>query len=149
VLEMNEPAGEIRELCKIAKPMCVVTNVGYAHIEFFDSIDGSRWQAGTGDSCPGGIAISMRRCGGQLQAGEPSLRLRELADVGVRICRVPHSAVTAFVRNASLGLHGALNVLAGIATAGFDIPAADLVERHHHPIGKMPASACSTTASRF
>lgn len=135
-LGMNH-AGEIRELARIARPdVAVVTNVGYAHAEFFSSIEGiaaAKRELIEG-LAPDGVAV--------LNADDPLvIRFREIhpgrtitfglsksADIhagnvefagnGVRFecCGVPFETPL-------LGRHGVLNTLAGIAVAGvFGIP---------------------------
>ena len=147
VLEMGmNHAGEIRELCKIAKPdVAVVTNVGYAHIEFFDSIDGiALAKRELVDSLPpGGIAILNADDSrvANFKAGRTiTYGFSELADVrGSDLQGSTFRCNGVRFETPLSGLHGALNVLAGIATAqAFDIPAADLVEAARTiPIGKM------------
>jgi len=142
VLEMGmNHAGEIRRLAEIAKPQIgVVTNVGYAHVEFFDSIDGVA--AAKRELIEGlpryGVAV--------LNADDPRVvRFRQVhpgrtvtfgfsesADVRAesaefgpdgarfRACGVDFQTPMA-------GRHGVANVLAAIAVAGlFDIPASRL-----------------------
>jgi UDP-N-acetylmuramoyl-tripeptide--D-alanyl-D-alanine ligase len=149
VLEMGmNHAGEIRELATIAKPdIGVVTNVGYAHVEAFDSIDGvalakreliealvQRIGQRTGqEACPTTAVLN---------ADDPRvLRFREIhpgrtitfglsdaADV-----RATHVALapdgTRFrvdgvdFHTTLAGRHGVLNLLAGMAVArAFEIP---------------------------
>src|ERR1039457_2561383 len=139
VLEMgmNHP-GEIRALAAIAKPdIGVVTNVGYAHVEAFDSIDG--------------VALAKREL---IEALDPQagiavlnaddsrvLRFREihpgraitfgLSDwADVRATDIAFSAEgTRFrvdgidIHTTLAGRHGVLNLLAGVAVARvFEIP---------------------------
>jgi UDP-N-acetylmuramoyl-tripeptide--D-alanyl-D-alanine ligase len=136
-LEMGmNHAGEIRRLAEIARPQIgVVTNVGYAHVEFFDSIDGVA--AAKRELIEGlprdGVAV--------LNADDPLVRKfrewhpgrsitfgfsegadvrAEAADFGAdktrfRACGVDFETGTA-------GRHGVMNLLAAIAVAGcFDI----------------------------
>jgi UDP-N-acetylmuramoyl-tripeptide--D-alanyl-D-alanine ligase len=147
VLEMGmNHAGEIRELAKIAKPdVAVVTNVGYAHIEFFDSIEG--------------IALAKRELVDSLPPD--GIAILNADDSRVAAFKAPRTISYGFSESAEVrgtdfegstfrcdgllfetplaGMHGALNVLAGIATArAFDIPAKDLVEAARTiPVGKM------------
>jgi UDP-N-acetylmuramoyl-tripeptide--D-alanyl-D-alanine ligase len=135
VLEMGmNHAGEIRALAAIAKPdIGVVTNVGYAHVEAFDSIDG--------------VALAKRELIDALDP-ETGIAVLNADDPRVLAFRAVHPGRTitfgfsdsADVRATQIdsqtfsvdgtefhttlaGRHGVLNLLAGIAVArAFDIP---------------------------
>lgn len=155
VLEMGmNHAGEIRALAAIAKPnIGVVTNVGYAHVEAFDSIDGvalAKRELIEALDPEAGIAV--------LNADDPRvLRFREIhsgrtitfglsnsADVrATDVAFTPegtHFRVDGIDFQTNLaGRHGVLNLLAGMAVArAFDIPADRLREGvASFTIGKM------------
>jgi UDP-N-acetylmuramoyl-tripeptide--D-alanyl-D-alanine ligase len=154
VLEMGmNHAGEIRDLCAIACPRVgVVTNVGYAHVEFFESIEGvAAAKRELIDSLPpDGIAIlnaddervfAFRRhhkgrtitYGISPQADIRATEIRDLTD-GARFI---HDGLE--FHTPLSGLHGVLNTLAGIATAdAYGIQAKELVEAARFiPQGKM------------
>lgn len=132
VLEMGmNHAGEIRDLAAIAKPQLgVVTNVGYAHVEFFDSIEGvAAAKRELIESLPAdGVAV--------LNADDP--RVREFrsvhagrsvtfgfaGDADVRAEAVEESAGGTRFRalgtdfeTRTAGRHSVLNLLAAIAVA--------------------------------
>jgi UDP-N-acetylmuramoyl-tripeptide--D-alanyl-D-alanine ligase len=140
-LGMNH-AGEIRDLAKLAKPQIgVVTNVGHAHIEAFDSVED--------------IALAKRELiealpvtgTAVLNADDP--RVDRFAEVHrgrvVTYGTVPGAMVRAekivleangvafdtagiHFRSQLMGRHGILNILAGLAVAGlFEVDLADLV----------------------
>jgi len=143
VLEMGmNHAGEIRDLCAIARPdVGVVTNVGTAHIESFDSVAGiALAKKELIDALPeeGGIAVlnnddELVRHFNDGREGEAisfgigeGARVRAedvvLLDTGVRF-RVGK----ALFSSSLLGRHGVRNILAGIAVAeAFGIQTADL-----------------------
>jgi UDP-N-acetylmuramoyl-tripeptide--D-alanyl-D-alanine ligase len=165
-LGMNH-AGEIRGLASIARPdIGVVTNVGYAHVENFDSIDGvAAAKRELIESLPeNGVAV--------LNADDPRVACFREAHPGrsvtfgfsesadVRACRVEQSGVGAPVggsapdsacqhtRFRALGVdfetvlpgrHAVLNLLAAIAVARvFGIRAEKLVEPvRSFALGKM------------
>ena len=128
---MNHP-GEIWKLACLAKPdVGVVTNVGYAHAEFFDSVDGlALAKRELIEALPAsGVAV--------LNADDPRVAaFREIhsgrvicfgvsAEADVRPEEVEYSPAGLRFRlrqtvfECSLvGRHGLLNVLAGIAVAG-------------------------------
>jgi UDP-N-acetylmuramoyl-tripeptide--D-alanyl-D-alanine ligase len=133
VMEMGmNHSGEIRALAKIAQPtMGVVTNVGYAHIENFDSVDAiaaakrelidSLGPHGTAvlnadDARVAGFAASHP--GRSVLFGQsPQAQVRaedvEYSLDGVRF-RVGHTNF----ESALIGRHSVSNILAGIAVAG-------------------------------
>jgi UDP-N-acetylmuramoyl-tripeptide--D-alanyl-D-alanine ligase len=137
VLEMGmNHAGEIRALAGIAKPdIGVVTNVGYAHVEFFESIDGvaAAKRELIEALPPAGVAV--------LNADDPrvlafrethsgktvTFGFSELADVRAeRVEPGPDGsrfrALGVDFETAAAGRHGVMNLLAAIAVASvFDI----------------------------
>jgi UDP-N-acetylmuramoyl-tripeptide--D-alanyl-D-alanine ligase len=154
VLEMGmNHAGEIRELAAIAGPQIgVVTNVGYAHVEFFDSIEGvaaAKRELIEGLP-PDGVAV--------LNGDDP--RVRQFREVhpgrsltfGFSECAAIRAEAveygTAGTRFRTLcvdfetgltGRHGVMNLLAAIAVAQvFDIPPERLREPvRTFAVGKM------------
>ena len=142
VLEMGmNHAGEIRRLAEIARPQIgVVTNVGYAHVEFFDSIEGvaaAKRELIEGLP-PDGVAV--------LNADDPlvfgfrevhpgrslTFGFAEHADVRAeaadfRADSVRFRACGVDFETGMAGRHGVMNLLAAIAVASvFDIPPARL-----------------------
>jgi UDP-N-acetylmuramoyl-tripeptide--D-alanyl-D-alanine ligase len=132
VLEMGmNHAGEIRALCAIAKPRIgVVTNVGHAHMEAFDSIEGvAAAKRELIESLPsGGVAV--------LNADDPLvIEFREAhrgytltfginspADLRADDVQLTDSGVSFKVdgvrfESALVGRHSVSNILAGLAVA--------------------------------
>jgi len=138
VLEMGmNHAGEIRALCRMALPRIgVVTNVGYAHIEAFDSIEGiaAAKRELIEALPPDGIAVLNAddprvSCFGRGFEGQ-IVTFGLSAQAGVRAEDVEFTpegshfrvGCTSFETQIS-GRHGISNILAGIAVAGcYGIP---------------------------
>jgi UDP-N-acetylmuramoyl-tripeptide--D-alanyl-D-alanine ligase len=154
VLEMGmNHAGEIRDLCDIAEPdIAVVTNVGYAHVEFFRSIEEIALAKRELVEALPASGVAVLNADDKFVSGFRGIHrgrtitygFTEGADIrGENLELLPEG--TRFNCNgvpleASLtGRHGALNVLAGIATAAaFDIGVAELVDAARSiPVGKM------------
>ena len=141
-LGMNH-AGEIRELAKIAHPnVGVVTNVGYAHTENFDGIEGvaAAKRELIEELPPEGVAI--------LNADDPRVSqfreahagrsvtfgFSEEADIRARNLELAPDSSRFEVNGTAFevplaGRHGAMNALAAIAVAGvYGIPPQRLVK---------------------
>ena len=143
VLEMGmNHAGEIRELCAIARPRIgVVTNVGYAHMWAFDSIEGvaAAKRELIESLPPDGFAV--------LNADDPLVsRFREVhrgrsitfgincdADIRARHVQLTDRGMIFTVgdvpfESALVGRHSVLNILAGLAVASiYGIRPAELI----------------------
>lgn len=131
VIEMGmNHAGEIRDLARMARPQTgVVTNVGHAHIENFDSIEGvaAAKRELIEELPPSGTAVL--NADDQLVSAFPhpgrrvSFGIDHEADVRATAIRSSESGVQfqaggVDFESALPGRHGVSNLLAAIATAG-------------------------------
>ncbi len=136
-------AGEIRDLSRIARPdIGVVTNVGYAHIEAFDSVDGiaAAKRELIESLPPDGIAVlnaddpRVNRFGAAFSGRVVRFGLSAEADVRAEDVEYSLEGVRFRVGDVSFnspvfGRHGVSNLLAGIAVAGlYGIPPEQLRE---------------------
>jgi UDP-N-acetylmuramoyl-tripeptide--D-alanyl-D-alanine ligase len=124
-------AGEIRQLAAIAKPdIGVVTNVGYAHVEFFDSIEGiaAAKQELIEGLPPDGVAVlnaddpRVSRFGEAHPGRSVTFGFSEAADVRAEL--VEYGAAGSRFRALGVdfespmpGRHAVMNLLAAIAVA--------------------------------
>lgn len=141
VLEIGmNHAGEIRELAGIARPQIgVVTNVGFAHVEFFESgIEGvaAAKRELIEELPPDGVAVLNADDSRvkQFREAHPGLAVTfgfsEDADVrAVNVHGARFQALGVDFESGTAGRHGVMNLLAAIAVAQvFGIPASRLVE---------------------
>jgi UDP-N-acetylmuramoyl-tripeptide--D-alanyl-D-alanine ligase len=143
VIEMGmNHAGEIRDLCRIAEPeIGLVTNVGYAHVENFDSIEGiAAAKRELIESLPAtGTAVlniddpHVCQFHSAHRGRSITYGLSQAADVRAdHVLATPDGseftvAGTNF-KTSLTGVHNVSNVLAGLAVAQlFDIPPGALV----------------------
>jgi UDP-N-acetylmuramoyl-tripeptide--D-alanyl-D-alanine ligase len=138
VLEMGmNHAGEIRELARMARPdVGVVTNVGYAHVEAFGSIEAvALAKRELIEELPSdGVAVlnaddRLVAAFREIHSGRVvTFGLSGGADVRAEAVELGTASVTFRYRDVRfesplVGRHGLLNVLAGLAVAKvFDIP---------------------------
>jgi len=151
-LGMNH-AGEIRDLAAIAKPNTgVVTNVGWAHIEGFESIEGiaaakrelvealgSHGTAVLNADDDRVAAFAQAHAGRTVMYGQSAAANVRAENVEYTLDGVRFRVGPVDFESALTGRHSVSNLLAGIATAGaYGIPADRLTEsvRRFRP-GKM------------
>ncbi len=144
VLEMGmNHAGEIRALCAIAKPRIgVVTNVGHAHMEAFDSIEGvaAAKRELIESLPPDGVAVLnaddplVSRFGAAHRGRTITFGIDSPADIRAERVQVTDHGVSFTVdgvafESALVGRHSVSNILAGLAVASiFGISPAQLTE---------------------
>lgn len=153
ILEMGmNHAGEIRQLCAIAQPRIgVVTNVGHAHMEAFDSIEAvAAAKRELIESLPtDGVAVLnaddplVARFGEAHRGRVVTFGWNEGADVRAENVEITSEGVKFTVdgtrfESALLGRHSISNLLAGMAVAGlYGIRPAQLTD----VVREMPAGA--------